>query len=64
MIILSLTQVQKEGRLAKFAALQESSGIGPISLAALDGAVKKTATQPQSRDQTSGSHVPGGSTER
>ena len=64
MIILSLTQAQKEGRLAEFAALQESSGIGPISLAAFDGAVKKTATQPQSPDQTSGSRDPGGSTER
>lgn len=62
MITLSLAQAQKKDRLAEFAALQELSGIGPISLAALDGAVKKAATKPQSPDQTPGSRALGGST--
>jgi hypothetical protein len=60
--MLSLSEAIKSGRLQEFIAQEEARGVGPIDRAELDHALAKMFKSPQSKDQTSHSPLPGGST--
>jgi hypothetical protein len=60
--MLSLSEALKSGRLQDFVAQEEARGIGPIDRAKFDALLKKAATAPQSKDQTSHSAYGDGST--
>jgi hypothetical protein len=59
--MISISEAKKTGRLKDFVVQEESRGIGPISGVELDLVVAKISKAPQPQDQTSGSHVRGGS---
>ena len=61
---LSLAEAQKTSKLQEFAAQQEGIGYGPVLVSDFDELVKISVTEPRRQDQTSGSRVPGGSTEK
>jgi hypothetical protein len=60
--MLTLSEALRTGRLAEFAAQEESRGIGAADRKKLDALIKKMATTPlQSKGRTSRSASPGGS---
>jgi len=59
---LSLLEAMKAGRLGDFIAQEEARGIGSIDRSELDRALAKLVKAPQSKDQTSRSPLPDGST--
>jgi hypothetical protein len=60
--MLTLSEAVKSGRLQEFIAQEEARGVGPIDRADLDRALAKMVKAPQSKDQTSRSPLPDGST--
>ena len=60
---LTLKKALETGRLDDFVAQAEANGVGPVSEAAFDKAVRRVAAKlPQSGDRTSRSASPDGST--
>jgi hypothetical protein len=59
---LSLQEALKTGRLAEFTRQAEANGVGPVSQADFDDAVRRVATQPRPEDRTSRSASRDGST--
>ena len=60
--MLTLAQALKTKRLQDFIAQEEARGVGPIDRAELDNALSKAVKAPRSKDQTSHSPIPDGST--
>lgn len=59
---LSLSKALKTGRLEEFIAQTEAQGVGPVTEADFNEAVRRVATPPQSADRTSRSASGDGST--
>jgi hypothetical protein len=59
---LSLREAIRANRLEEFIVQEEARGIGPINRADLDRALAKVIKAPLSKDQTSRSPLPDGST--
>lgn len=62
--MLTLSKALKTGRLQEFVRQEEKRGIGPADRKKLEAAIRRLATQPQSKDRTSRSASRAGSTER
>jgi hypothetical protein len=62
--MISLTLAKRENRLEEFVQQEESRGIGPADLCALNALVAEAAKAPQSEDQASRSPSRDGLTEK
>jgi hypothetical protein len=60
--MLTLAAALKSGRLDDFIAQEEARGVGSIDRAEFDCLLGKAVKAPQSKDRTSRSPLPGGST--
>jgi hypothetical protein len=60
--MLTLSKALKNGQLQEFIAQEEHLERGQADRHSFDEVIKKAVTKHQSQDQTSGSHVRGGST--
>jgi hypothetical protein len=60
--MLTLSEAIKTGQLQEFIAQEEARGVGPVDRAELDRALAKMIKAPRSKDQTSRSPSPDGST--
>ena len=61
-LVLTLANAMKLGRLQDFIAQEEARGVGSIDRAEFDRLLVKAVKPPQSKDRTSRSPLPGGST--
>jgi hypothetical protein len=59
--MITLSAAQKQNRLSEFIEQEESRGISSVERAEFDAAIAALVKAPQSKDQTSRSPLPGGS---